>query len=106
MTAGLEGVGIPQVAPEAEHVWHQYTIRVASDRDGFAAALLAEHGVGSGAYYPIPNHELPSFARDIDLPHTRRAADEVLSLPVHPSLSDGDLDRIVTAVNSVAKAGA
>ena len=41
------------------HVYHQYTIRVAGDRDGFAAALSEEHGVGSGVYYPIPIHRLP-----------------------------------------------
>lgn len=102
----LEGVAVPPVAPEATHVYHQYTIRVRGDRDGFAKALLDEHGVGSGVYYPIPNHELPSFGLTIDLPVTRVAAAEVLSLPVHPSLSDADVDRIVSAVNAVAKAGA
>jgi dTDP-4-amino-4,6-dideoxygalactose transaminase len=40
------------------------------------------------------------------LPETERAAREVVSLPVHPSLSQGDLERIVEAVNAVAKAGA
>ncbi len=102
----LEGVTVPPVAAEATHVYHQYTIRVADDRDGFAKALADEHGVGTGVYYPIPNHRLPSFRLSLDLPETERAAREALSLPVHPSLSDDDLDRIVTAVNTVAKAGA
>ena len=102
----LEGVTVPPVAPEATHVYHQYTIRVHGDRDAFAKALLDEHGVGSGVYYPIPNHELPSFNRKLDLPVTRAAADEVLSLPVHPSLTDADVDRVVAGVNAVAKAGA
>ncbi len=103
----LENVVVPFVAEGAEHVWHQYTIRVESgDRDGFAAALLSEHGVGSGVYYPIPNHELPSFGLTLDLPATRSACDEVLSLPVHPALTADDLERIVSAVNAVAKAGA
>ncbi|MFC8191174.1 DegT/DnrJ/EryC1/StrS family aminotransferase [Cellulomonas sp. NPDC057328] len=102
----LEGVGVPVVAQGAEHVWHQYTIRIEDDRDGFAAALLSEHGIGSGVYYPIPNHELPSFALTLDLPATRQACDEVLSLPVHPALTEADLDRVVTAVNATAKAGA
>jgi perosamine synthetase len=43
---------------------------------------------------------------DVDLPETERAAVEVLSLPVHPSLSQADLDRIVEAVNTLAGAGA
>lgn len=105
LNARLEGVTTPTVAPGATHVWHQYTIRVVDDRDGFARAL-AEAGVGSGVYYPIPNHRLPSFHLDIDLPHTTKACNEVLSLPVHPSLTTADLDKIVSAVNSAAKAGA
>ncbi|SDU86662.1 DegT/DnrJ/EryC1/StrS family aminotransferase [Jiangella alkaliphila] len=106
LDANLEGVVVPPVSEHATHVYHQYTIRVAGDRDRFAAALREEYGVGCGVYYPIPNHRLPSFARDLDLPETERAAAEVISLPVHPSLSADDLDRIVTAVNTLAKAGA
>ena len=105
LDAHLEGVVIPPVAPGAVHVYHQYTIRVLEDRDGFQAALKDEFGIGSGVYYPIPNHRLPSFARPEDLPQTELAAQQVLSLPVHPSLSEGDLERIVTAVNSLVKAG-
>jgi dTDP-4-amino-4,6-dideoxygalactose transaminase len=101
----LRGVVVPPVAPGATHVYHQYTIRVPADRDGFAAALAAEHRVGSGVYYPIPNHRLPSFGLSLDLPETERAAREVLSLPVHPALSQGDLERVVEGVNALAAAG-
>jgi len=101
----LEGVVIPVVVPGAVHVYHQYTIRVVDqDRDAFAARLL-ELGVGTGVYYPIPNHRLPSFNLTLDLPQTESAAKEVLSLPVHPSLSSADLEKIVTAINSLTKAG-
>jgi len=101
----LEGVVIPVVAPGAVHVYHQYTIRVVDqDRDAFAARLL-ELGVGTGVYYPIPNHRLPSFNLTLDLPQTESAAKEVLSLPVHPSLSSADLEKIATAINSLTKAG-
>jgi len=109
LDANLRGVVVPPVADGATHVYHQYTVRVAGDRDGFVTALKEEHGVGSGVYYPIPNHRLPSlteYAPGLDLPETERAAAEVVSLPVHPSLSDGDLERIVAAVNAVASAGA
>ena len=106
----LAGVQTPKVADGAVHVYHQYTIRVAAaDRDRIRQALQEEHQVGSGVYYPIPNHRLPSlakFAPGLDLPETERAASEVLSLPVHPSLSEGDLERIVQAVTAVVKAGA
>jgi perosamine synthetase len=103
--AHLEGVRTPPVGRGVTHVYHQYTIRVTDDRDGFAAALREEFNIGSGVYYPIPNHRLPSFNLDCDLPETERAAKEVLSLPVHPSLSSDDLEHIVTAVNTLAKAG-
>ncbi|WP_026876245.1 DegT/DnrJ/EryC1/StrS family aminotransferase [Jiangella gansuensis] len=106
LDANLDGVVVPPVSEHATHVYHQYTIRVAADRDGFVTALREEHGVGCGVYYPIPNHRLPSFGRDADLPETEKAAAEVISLPVHPSLSAADLERIVTAVNTLAKAGA
>ncbi|MBO0841201.1 MAG: DegT/DnrJ/EryC1/StrS family aminotransferase, partial [Sciscionella sp.] len=104
--AHLHGVGVPAVADGAVHVYHQYTITVPDDRDGFVTALKQEHQIGSGVYYPIPNHRLPSFARTLDLPNTEQAATSVLSLPVHPSLDDEDRDRIVHAVNTLAKAGA
>lgn len=102
----LRGVVTPPVADGATHVYHQYTIRIVGhDRDAFAAAL-AERGVGSGVYYPVPVHRLPSFGGTVDLPNTEAAAREVLSLPVHPALSAGDLETIVDAVNAVAAAGA
>lgn len=102
----LSGVITPYTAPQAEHVWHQYTIRVEGDRDGFAKALADEHGVGTGVYYPIPNHDLPSLKTEANVPHTYAACAEVLSLPVYPTLSEGEFAHIVEAVNTVAKAGA
>ena len=109
LDAELRGVTVPTVAEGAVHVYHQYTVRVPQDRDGFARALAREHQVGSGVYYPVPVHRLAPFrtnAADADLPETDRAARECLSLPVHPSLTDDDLDRVIAAVNTVAGAGA
>ena len=102
----IEGVILPTVVDGAIHVFHQYTIRVPEDRDGFARALLEEHGVATGIFYRVPTHRLPAFAATADLPETMRAADEVLSLPVHPGLSEADLDHVVHAVNSLVGAGA
>ncbi|MCL1898779.1 MAG: DegT/DnrJ/EryC1/StrS aminotransferase family protein [Micrococcales bacterium] len=109
LDANLQGVVTPQVRPGAVHVYHQYTIRIPQDRDGAVTALKEQYGVGSGAFYPTPNHQLASlehYAPGLDLPETNRAAAEVISLPVHPSLDQADLDRIVQAVNAVVKAGA
>jgi len=106
LSANLEGVTPPPVAEGAVHVYHQYTVRVLEDRDGLARALREEYSIGSGMFYPIPNHQLAPFRVDVDLPETAKAAAQCLSLPVHPSLSQDDLERIVTAVNALAKAGA
>ena len=74
-------------------------------RDKFAEQLTAK-GIGNGVYYPIPIHRLPSFGLTLDLPATEMVAEQCLSLPVHPSLTQNDLEQIVTAVNAVAAAGA
>jgi perosamine synthetase len=99
--AGIKSVKTPPVAPGARHIYHQYTVRVEGDRDG-ALAQLKDAGVGSAVYYPTPIHKLIPYAHmDVDLPETDRAAAEVLSIPVHPSLTDGEIDRVVDAVNAL-----
>ena len=111
--AGVPGVVTPAVPEGYRHVYHQYTIRFegagAEDRADAQRALKEEWGVGSGVYYPIPNHRLASlapYAPGLELPGTEKAARECLSLPVHPSLSQADLERVIEAVTAVAKAGA
>lgn len=101
----LKGVKIPPVMVGAVHVYHQYTIKVVdTDRDRFAEELT-KRGVGSGVYYPIPNHRLAAYNLSLDLKETEKAAKEVLSLPIYPSLSRSDLEKIVEVVNEVARAG-
>jgi perosamine synthetase len=102
----LKGVVVPYVSPGAFHVYHQYTIRIIGhNRDDFAAEMT-KRGVGNGVYYPIPVHRLPSFNHIFDLPETALATKEVLSIPVHPSLSKDDLETVVSVINSIAAAGA
>jgi perosamine synthetase len=99
----LAGVVTPTVAPKAEPVWHQYTVR-SSDRDALAARLDAA-GVDSAVYYPVPTHRLPAYELDLELPETDRAAGEVLSLPIRPGLTDAEVARVVAAVNEVSDRG-
>jgi perosamine synthetase len=73
-------------------------------------AKLTEAGVGNAVYYPTPIHRLKPYwepdqkaGRNWDLPETERAAAEVFSLPVHPSLSAEDLERIAAAVNELGE---
>ena len=110
--ADLPGVTVPPVAAAAVHVYHQYTIRVADGRRDEVQKALQEAQVGSAVYYPTPIHRLRPFLpgahphnRDWDLPATERAAAEVLSLPVHPALSNVDVDRVIEAVAAAVGRG-
>lgn len=102
LTERLSNVGsivTPPIREGIEHVFHQYTIRI-RDRD-VAVQKLREQGVGVGVYYPVPIHQQPLYRRlgyDDRLPYTEQASREVLSLPVHPTLTQADLDRIAETV--------
>jgi dTDP-4-amino-4,6-dideoxygalactose transaminase len=94
----------PAVRPGVTHVYHQYTIRVAA-RDEFAERLK-QRGVGSAIYYPIPVHRQKSFAAlgfgGLSFPVTERLTEQVLSIPVHPSLTDDEVATVIGAVNETA----
>jgi len=100
----LRGVATPQVRDGVTHVYHQYTIRV-QQRDAFADRLR-ERGVGSAIYYPIPVHrQKPFLALGLgggSYPVSDRLTDEVLSIPVHPSLTDDEVAEVIAAVNETA----
>lgn len=107
--AHLEGLVLPSVADGCTHVWHQYTVRVTADaprsRDEVMAGL-AERGIGSGIYYPRVVFDYDCFRSHPQVavspvPNAQQAAEQVVSLPVHPGLSESDLDRVVTAMNQV-----
>jgi dTDP-4-amino-4,6-dideoxygalactose transaminase len=113
---GLPGIEIPWRDPDGVHVFHQYTIRVTSGggSDGGAArdalaARLKEARIPHAVYYPVPLHRLPVFApggeaecRHDDMVHTDRAADEVLSLPMHTELTPEQIATITEAVGAFA----
>jgi dTDP-4-amino-4,6-dideoxygalactose transaminase len=86
---GIEGLILPPERLGSEHVWHQYTVRVPDRRDAVRERLLAA-GVGAEVYYPTPVHLQPAFRSEAppELPVSERLANEVLSIPVHPSLTD------------------
>ncbi|HEX2884163.1 MAG TPA: DegT/DnrJ/EryC1/StrS family aminotransferase [Candidatus Limnocylindria bacterium] len=102
--AELRGVVTPRVRPGVTHVYHQYTILV-HERDAFAERLK-ERGVGSAIYYPIPVHRQKPFLAlgygGVSFPVTDRLTEQVLSIPVHPSLSDEEVDTVIGAVNETA----
>jgi dTDP-4-amino-4,6-dideoxygalactose transaminase len=95
---GRVPLATPAIVPG--HVFHQYVVRV-GNRDAVRADL-AEAGIESQVYYPIPLHLQPCFAglgyRGGELPEAERACDEVLALPLYPELGDGAAEAVVTAV--------
>ena len=100
LSDNLENESVPFVPSKYKHVYHQYTVRISQNREGFSKAL-GEAGIGNDIYYPTPVHKLPSFNLSLELHETEVASKEVLSLPVHPGLSKRDLRRIVSVFNSV-----
>ncbi|PZP58226.1 MAG: erythromycin biosynthesis sensory transduction protein eryC1 [Azospira oryzae] len=96
-TAQLAGSPIvpPKEAGYGRHVYHQYTVR-SGRRDAIQKAL-AEAGIASAIYYPIPLHRQEVYQaayRGLTLPETEAAAREVLSLPMHPYLTSQQIDRV------------
>jgi perosamine synthetase len=99
----LQGVITPATPAGYKHVFHQYTVRIPGGRRDALRAYLGEHGVGSEVYYPIPVHKQRFYSEQLNnlgfFPEAEKAAREVLSLPVHPGLSQEDLETIVKRVN-------
>ena len=104
LSGHLRGVGIPAVPHGRRHVFHQYTVRVRDGRRDAFLDGLKERGIGTGVYYPVPVHQ-QQFYQDmgynLTLPEAEQAAQEVLSLPIHPGLSLEDLETIADAVNDL-----
>jgi dTDP-4-amino-4,6-dideoxygalactose transaminase/acetyltransferase-like isoleucine patch superfamily enzyme len=106
--AGLPGLLLPRVHDDRAPVWHQYTVRVTAearmDRDQLSKYLDAA-AIESRPYYPKLVHDYPCYQDHPQVicdetPRADEAVRQVLSLPVHPALSDADIDRIVTSVRT------
>ncbi|WP_280537351.1 DegT/DnrJ/EryC1/StrS family aminotransferase [Halopenitus sp. POP-27] len=90
-------VDTPTEPEDRKHVYHQYTVRT-RHRDALADHL-DNRNIGSGIYYPTCIHEQPAYSHvSAQFPTAERAAETVLSLPVHPAVSDSDIETITTAV--------
>lgn len=107
---GVKGITLPYVDPRVKHVWHQYVIRVEQDfplsRDELAE-YLREKSIETAVHYPIPIHHQPLYKRlgytQDECPNAIEASKRVLSLPVHPLLSDEDIEYIVNAIREVSE---
>jgi dTDP-4-amino-4,6-dideoxygalactose transaminase len=92
----------PYIDPANTSIYNQYTIRV-PQRDALQAHLK-DRAIGCSVYYPLPLHLQPCFAylgyERGQCPESERAALEVLSLPVFPELTTGQLDEVIGAVRA------
>ncbi len=96
----VKAVRTPQIPAGYEHVFHQYTIRV--PRRDELQKFLSERKIGNAVYYPVPLHLQPIYTK-LGLGRgafveAERAADEVLSLPMFPELSEEQVQRVVQAI--------
>jgi dTDP-4-amino-4,6-dideoxygalactose transaminase len=105
--AALAGTSLvpPARRADATHVFHQYVVR-SPERDALAARLK-EQGIGTGIHYPVPVHLQPAYLNRVALgparcTETEAASREVLSLPMFPELTDGQVARVCAALKQVA----
>lgn len=100
----------PLVSPTSYHVYHQYVIRVTASsglsRDQVRESLH-ESGIGTAVHYPVAVHQQPPYrAQNAQCPQSEAAADDMISLPVHPGVTGSDRQRIVEALARQAAAAA
>ena len=103
LSSHLKGVVTPHAPDGYRHVYHQYTVRVEAGMRDSLIEHLHECGIGSGVFYPVPVHKQSFYQAELGyadhLPVSELAANEVVSLPVHPGLSEADLASIAGTVN-------
>jgi len=108
LSAKLRGVTVPVVPEGYTHVFHQYTIRVGGGKRDALVEHLKANGIGTGVYYPVAIHQQTYYTQTLGynqvLPEAERATEEVLSLPIHPALSQEDLHTIVNTINAFMEA--
>lgn len=97
LLSDIQGVVNPAIT--AGHVFHQYTLRVLNGKRDAVKAYLADRGIGSMVYYPIPQYRLPVYQGQFPTcAVTEQVADEVLSLPIWPELEVAAQERIATTL--------
>jgi dTDP-4-amino-4,6-dideoxygalactose transaminase len=105
--AGLDGLATPIDAGHGKHVWNQYTLRIRrGSRDGLRSRL-AEQGIGSDIYYPIPLHLQECFAdlgyREGSLPVAEAVAREAVSIPVYPEMTSDQQGYVIETIRAWVK---
>ncbi len=99
----LSGVIAPLQMDQCKHVYHQYTLRIENGRRDALREFLRANEIGSEIYYPLPIHHQQVIKEQIpnlpSLPVAESSAEEVLSIPVHPSLTQDDIMFVIKKIN-------
>lgn len=100
---GIPGLMLPgEVTSSSKQVFHQYTVRVLNGRRDELQAGLAEAGISTMVYYPVPVHRLPVYADGLHiLPLAEHLAQEVLSLPIWPHMDEEVQNLVVQQIRNV-----
>lgn len=105
---GIKGIETPVIKQGFKHVFHQYTIKVTDQfkmSRNELSKYLTEKGIGNAVFYPKPLHLHPHFLRmgykEGDFPIAEEISKRVLSLPVNPSVSEKDIEYIVSVVRGI-----
>jgi dTDP-4-amino-4,6-dideoxygalactose transaminase len=96
---------LPAELPGHSHIWNQYTVRVPDNQRDELRRFLAERGIGSAIYYPVPLNRQECFANLVaptSLPVAEQLARECLSLPIYPELTRDQLKLVVDSVAEFA----
>jgi dTDP-4-amino-4,6-dideoxygalactose transaminase len=99
----MDGVVLPKPMPQTTHVYHQYVLRCAarSIRDGLISFMKGRH-IQTAIHYPVPIHLQPAYAKRLErrtsLSVTERVAESIVSLPMYPELSRGEIERVTATL--------
>lgn len=102
-SARKHGIKLPEETPDKKFNWYLYTVAFQKDRDKIKERLVKDN-VGATVYYNPPVHRTPYYAQlapEANLPATEWSAEHVLSLPVHPQVSEADVDHIANSLKAI-----
>jgi perosamine synthetase len=97
---GAERITLPPELENRKPSWYLYTVRIRDVTENERNNIIVEmheNGIGAEAYYPTPVHQMPYYKENFgkfDLPETEKAAKQVLSLPIHPGVTEEQVDFI------------
>lgn len=100
----IEWITLPKNAPHSTHTCHQFTVKVKNGQRDALKQFLADNGIPSMIYYPVPAHRQPAYAClnycEGDFPVAEQLCNEVLSLPMHTELTNAQLEHICHTIKN------